>query len=215
MNYKNATAMTMLSVAAMFVIISFAGYEINDTDAQTVAVQPEKFVFVEKISTTALFEFRDGTELVPVQQFTQTSGFATKSSHSKQTPTFTLEKIVGGTPYLYEAADQALRYDPGMEYPYKFSDVTIILAANGDTLRSFQYSDCIVTNYVVTTRSDNEEGYTGKGFVLVDQFTFECRGYEPLNPSMDKMRIVDHAQTISSSDLRSTDSWGPGFSISK
>lgn len=225
MNYKNVITMMTLSVIAVFSIASFAGYDVSNINAELVSVQPEKFVFVEKIATTALFEFRDGAEIVPIQQFTQTSGFGTKTQTgvddprapsgktSRQTPTFTLEKIVGSTPYLYEAADQAQKYqlNAGMEFQYKFFDVTIFVAVDGDILRSFDYRDCKVTSYAVATRSDNEEGYTGKGFAVVDQFTFECEGYEPVNPAMDKLKIVEHAETISSSDLRSTDQWEPGF----
>lgn len=217
--------MTTLSVITVFTVASFAGFEISDIDAETVAVQPEKFVFVEKIATTALFEFRDGTEIVPIQQFTQTSGFGTKTlsgvddprepsaKTGRQTPTFTLEKIVGSTPYLYEAADQAQKnqLNAGLEYPYKVFDVTISVAVDGDVLRAFEYRDCKITSYAVATRSDNEEGYTGKGFAVVDQFTFECVGYKPINPSMDKLKVVEQAKTISSSDLKSTDKWESGF----
>ena len=202
--------MTMLSVIAVFAIASFVGFKIVDTDAATMAVQPEKFVFVEKVSTTALFEFKDGTESMPIQQFTQTSGFGSKSSHSRQTPTFTLEKIVGSTPYLYAAADEAYANVSG-EYPTKDFAVTIFTAAGGDVYRSFEYKNCLVTNYVVATRSDNEEGYTGKGFAVVDQFTFECRGYEPHNPVMDKMNISETAKTIGSSDLNKKNQWGSDF----
>ncbi len=219
--------MTTLSVIAVFSIASFVGFEITDIDAVPAAVQPEKFVFVEKVSTTALFEFRDGTEIVPIQQFIQTSGFGTKTltgaddpkapsaKTGRQTPTFTLEKIVGSTPYLYAAADQAQKYqlNTGMEYPYKFFDVTIFVAVDGNVLRSFEYRDCKVTSYAVNTRSDNEEGYTGKGFAVVDQFTFECEGYVPLNPAMDKLNYTEKAKTIGSSDLKSTDKWEPGFSV--
>lgn len=225
MNYKNAITMTTLSVIAVFAVTSFVGFEIADTDAVPVAVQPEKFVFVEKITTTVLFEFRDGTEIIPVQSFTQTSGFGTKTQTGaddpkapsaktgRQTPTFTLEKIVGSTPYLYEAADQAQKYqiNSGFEYPYKFFDVTVFVAAGGDVLRSFEYRDCKVTSYAVVTRSDNEEGYTGKGIAVVDQFTFECGGYEPLNPAMDQLNHVEKAKTITSSDLKPTDKWESGF----
>jgi len=210
MNHKNAITMTMLSVIAVFAIASFVGFKIVDTDAATMAVQPEKFVFVEKVSTTALFEFKDGTESMPIQQFTQTSGFGSKSSHSRQTPTFTLEKIVGSTPYLYAAADEAYANVSG-EYPTKDFAVTIFTAAGGDVYRSFEYKNCLVTNYVVATRSDNEEGYTGKGFAVVDQFTFECRGYEPHNPVMDKMNIPETAKTIGSSDLNKKNQWGSDF----
>ena len=241
MNYKNAITMTTLSVIALFAIISVTGFSIPDAIAQTtqmitIAIQPSKMVFVENVITTAVFTFRDGTELAPIQIFSQTGGFGTTTTEAtyrgtgtgfsatntstdggertgRSKPAFTLEKVVGGTPYLYEAADQAQKYinNGGMEYQYKFFDVTVYLTAGGDKLRTFQYTDCQMKNYVVTTRSDNEEGYTGKGFVLVDQFAFECDGYTPLNPSMDKLNIVEHSKTISSGDLRSTDKWASGF----
>ena len=234
MNYKNAITMTTLSVIAVFTIASFAGFEISDIDAAPAAVQPSKYVFVEGITVSAEFKFRDGTELAPFQIFTQTSGFGTATQEAtlrlgtttgnaaqneggektgRAKPGFSLEKNVGGTPYLYEAADEAQKYqlNSGMEFPYKFFDVEVFLTAGGDTLRSFDYKNCKVTSYFVTTRADNEEGYTGKGFVYVDQFAFECDGYKPNNPSMDKLKVVEHAKTISSSDLKSTDKWEPGF----
>jgi len=209
MNHKNAITVTTLSVIAVFAIISFVGFD-QVADAIVISLQPSKMVFVENITTTALFEFKDGTEMMPIQQFTQTSGFGSKSSHSRQTPTFTMEKIVGATPLLYAAADEAYANVSG-EYPTKDFTVTVFEAAGGDVYRSFEYKNCLITNYVVVTRSDNEEGYTGKGFAVVDQFTFECRGYEPLNPILDKMNVVEKAKTISSSDLNKKNQWGSEF----
>lgn len=123
MNSKNTITMTTLSVIAIFAITFFTGMEVIDIDALTVAEQPEKFVFVEKISTTAIFSFRDGTEIIPIQQFSQTGGFGTTTfdatSRSKNSgndvtgrkiPSFTVEKITGGTPLLYQAADDAQKY---------------------------------------------------------------------------------------------------------
>jgi hypothetical protein len=242
MNYKKAVTMTTLSVIAVFAIISFSGSSIPNAIAQTThtiyfALQPSKMVFVENISPTVEFTFRDGTETTPVQQFTQTGGFGTstmeattltsgantgsnpqpdggeKTSRSK--PSFFLEKIVGGTPHLYKAADEAQKYiqNPSYEFPYKYFDATVHLGSGTESLRSFEYRDCRVLNYLVITRSDNEEGYTGKGFVYVDQFSIECDGYTPLNPGMDKMKVTEKAKTISSSDLKSTDKWEPGFSV--
>jgi hypothetical protein len=235
MNYKNAITMTTLSVIAVFAVASLAGFEVSDIDAAPAAVQPSKYVFVEGIAPTAEFKFRDGTEITPVQLFTQTGGFGTttleatsstsgtsvgvqrdggeKTGRSK--PAFTLEKSLGGTPHLYKAADEAQKYvqNTAFEYMYKYFDVIVYFNSGGETLRSFEYRDCQVKNYIVTTRSDNEEGYTGKGFVYVDQFTMECDGYTPLNPAMDKMNVVKTAKTISSSDLKSTDKWEYGFSV--
>ena len=226
--------MTTLSVIAVFTLASFTGFEIADTDAIPAAVQPAKYVFVENITPTVEFTFRDGYEISPFQLFTQTGGFGTTTLEATSStsgssvgaqddggeitgrakPSFTLEKNVGGTPYLYQAADEAQKYQfsSGFEYQYKFFDVTVFLTAGGDTLRSFDYKNCKVTSYAVTTRADNEEGYTGKGIVYVDQFSFECDGYHPNNPAMDKMHPIERAKTISSSDLKSTDKWEPGFS---
>jgi len=228
MNYKHAIPMTALGVVAVFAIASFAGFDIPNIDGITVPPQPSKMVFVEDVSTTAVFEFRDGTEIAPIQQYTQTGGYGTttyssgtaksKSQESSETtgrskPSFTMEKIVGGTPYLYEAADETQKYfaNSGFEFDYKFFDVTVYLAKGGDVLRAFEYRDCTVVNYNVATKSDNEEGYTGKGFVLVDQFTFECKGYTPENPLFDKLSQTEQAKTTSSLDLKSTDQWAPGF----
>ena len=231
MNYKRVITMTALSVVAVFAIASFAGYGIADIEGITVSIQPSKMVFVENVTTTALFEFRDGSEMVPIQQFSQTGGYGTttlssgtaksKSQESSETtrrstPSFTMEKVLGGTPYLYAAADETQKYfaSSGFEYDYKFFDVTVYLAKGGNVLRSFEYRDCQVTNYVVATRSDNEEGYTGKGFVLVDQFSFECKGYTPMNPAMEQLKLTETpnaTKTISSTDLRNTDQWAPEF----
>ncbi|MGI0057059.1 MAG: hypothetical protein ACREAK_06755, partial [Nitrosarchaeum sp.] len=193
MNYKNAITMTTLSVITVFAITSFVGFGIVNTDAIPAAVQPAKYVFVEGITPTVEFTFRDGTEIVPIQQFSQTAGFGTatlevaklaKSGDSSERtgrakPAFTLEKNVGGTPYLYQAADEAHKHimNTGLEYQYKFFDVTVYLSSDGVDLRAFEYKNFQVKSYSVATRSDNEEGYTGKGFVIVDQFSIECDGY--------------------------------------
>ena len=231
MNYKRAITMTALGVVAVFAIVSFTGFVTTDIAGLTVSVQPSKMVFVQNVTTTALFEFRDGSELVPIQQFTQTGGYGTTTLSSgtakkpaeessettgRSKPSFTMEKVLGGTPYLYAAADETQKYfaSSGFEYDYKYFDVTVYLANGGDVLRAFEYRDCQVINYNVATRSDNEEGYTGKGFVIVDQYSFECKGYTPLNPAMEKIRldeIPNATNSISSGDLKNTDQWAQEF----
>ena len=228
--------MTTLCVIAVYAITSLSIAGLPNTDAST-AVQPEKFVFVEKVTPTAVFQFKDGTEMMPIQQFTQTAGFGTTTvdipfGHfsskavppddnlitQKAKPAFTLEKIASATPYLYKASDEAQKYqtNDGFNYSYKFFDVKIFLTdANGKEFRTFDYSDCKVISYNVVTRSDNEEGYTGKGFAIVEQYSFECNGYIPNNPVMDTMNTKDSAKTISSNDLKSTDKWEPGFTTQK
>jgi len=227
LRYKTIIIITAISIVTLAAI---ASYGISDTEGITVSLQPSKMVFVENVTTTAVFEFRDGSEMIPIQQFSQTGGYGTTTLSTgtakkpseessevtgRSKPAFTMEKLVGGTPYLYEAADETQKYfaNSGFEYDYKYFDVTVYLAKGGDVLRAFEYRDCQVTNYVVTTRSDNEEGYTGKGFVLVDQFSFECKGYTPQNPLWDKMTQTEQAKTTSSLDLKSTDQWSEGFKV--
>lgn len=231
MNYKNTITITSLSVIAVFVIASLTIFGIPETDAVQVT-QPAKFVFVENVTSTASFQFRGGNEVIAIQQFIQTGGFSTttfdsadksKSQSDAQVtlrtkPSFTLEKIASATPYLYQAADDAQKYqlNAGFEYPTKYFDVRIFLTdAHGDDFRTFDYTDCRVTGYNVTTRSDNEEGYTGKGFAIVEQYSFECNGYTPNNPVMDAMQVKETAKTIGTSDLKSTDRWKPGFTNQK
>jgi len=227
LRYKTIIIITAISIVTLAAI---ASYGISDTEGITVSLQPSKMVFVENVTTTAVFEFRDGSEMIPIQQFSQTGGYGTTTLSTgtakkpseessevtgRSKPAFTMEKLVGGTPYLYEAADETQKYfaNSGFEYDYKFFDVTVYLAKGGDVLRAFEYRDCTVVNYTVATRSDNEEGYTGKGFVLVDQFTFECKGYTPQNPLWDKMTQTEQAKTTSSLDLKSTDQWSEGFKV--
>jgi hypothetical protein len=225
MTYKNTITVTAISIIAVFAVTSFVNFDEFYADAQKTATQPSKFVFVENISTTMNFKFRDGEELMPVQQFTQTGGFGTKELKGaddpraptgvtgRSKPAFTMEKIVGETPLLYKAADerQLRALASTLEYSWKSFDVDVVIG-NGDyILREFSYRDCQVVNYNVATRSDNEEGYTGKGYAIVDQFTFECDGYTPLNPLYDLMNKVPKANTASSSILKGTTTWGPGF----
>ena len=223
--WPKSAIFAMPGLIAVFVIAAFIGFGFPAIEGQTLPTQPAKMVFVEEVSTTAVFTFREGEEIVPIQQFTQTGGFAIRSlaapddarassgKNGKSIPSFTMEKVLGGTPYLYAAADQTQKYyvNSAYEYPYKFFDVTVILSKGSNILRSFDYRDCQITNYAVTTRSDNEEGYAGKGFALVDQFSFECQGYTPQNPAMEQIHPSEKAKTISSLDLRTTDQWSQGF----
>ena len=231
MNYKNAITMTTLSVIAVFAITSITLIEIPETNAAQVA-QPTKYVWSENVTPTVSFDFRDGSEMTAVQSFIQTGGFSTitfdtvdktKAKQDAQRsltskPAFTIEKIAGATPYLYEAADEAQKYqlNAGFEFQAKYFNAKVFLTdANGKDFRTFDYTNCRVTGYNVSTRSDNEEGYFGKGFAVVEQYAFECNGYTPNNPVMDKMDVKESAKTIGTSDLKSTDKWEPGFTTQK
>ena len=214
MNYKNAITMTTLSAIALLAIASSVGLDMTSIDAQPIAVQSEKFTFAEKVAPTAEFHFGTVTEIAPIQKFIQTAGYGIRTAANQQIPTFTLEKVVSNTPYLYKVIDesrQKLRSNSIGEIP--LFDVTLHLSDGASYLRGFEYQGCKVTTYVVSTLADNEEGYSGKAvFAVVDQMTLECMSINSINPIYDALNVVENAKTISSSDLKSTDKWESGFS---
>ncbi len=64
MNYKRVIPMTALGVIAVLAIASVTGFGIPNTEGITTPSQPSKMVFVEDTSVTAVFDFRDGTEMI-------------------------------------------------------------------------------------------------------------------------------------------------------
>ena len=182
------------------------------------------------VAVTGIFTFRDGVEIVDIQTFNQEGGFGisnTKGSSSdgvsstpdgvsvfskRETPTFVIEKIPGGSPHLYEAADESWFYrgkQTPVEYNYKNFEVDIIIARGGDVLRTFEYDQCTVVGYEVQTYSDKEEAYMGKGFAVVDIFEVECDGYKPQNSELQMIQYYERMEkknnnggSISTMDLK-------------
>jgi hypothetical protein len=109
---------------------------------------------------------------------------------------------------LYEAADMTfVRGITNIQHDYGQFDVDVYLQKDGVTFRQFEYSDCNIADYRVSTQSDKEEGWTtSKGFATIDVFEFECNGYKPNNPLFDSMN-GKKADTQSSMDLRDTQTW--------
>ncbi len=127
-------------------------------------------------------------------------------------PTFELTGIVGDTPLLYEAVDQNLKLQgqTGSHQNLELFSVDVELMVGNQVVRGFNYNECRVTDYVVSTERDKEEAYF-KGFALENQFDFECAGYHPNNPVYDAMFVVEKAKNITSLDLRDTQNWGENF----
>ncbi len=176
----------------------------------------------------ATFTHDSGIEVIYFPMFTQTSilGFvdtfsdaegndSTSGSQIYSPPAFELEGTVGDYPMLYAAVDNGLSISgsTGLNSGIHAFDVDVELYNGDKVVRSFNYADCRVTDYVVQTQRDKEESYF-KGFALSNTFDFECLGYHPNNPVYDTMfNSIEHAQTVNTGDLRETHSWGPGFHI--
>lgn len=148
------------------------------------------YIFAEGVTPVATFKFRDATATYEFQAFSQLAGFG--SGIRGNTPEFTLQRIVGDTPYLYEAVDQTHRYSTrsALDFSYKEFDATVSMMQAGKPIRIFEYQRCSIIGYKVVTEFDKEEGYTtgGKtGFAVIDQYTFSCAGFQPTNPLYEEM----------------------------
>jgi len=193
---KKITILVLISVTA----VSFVGLQFNEIIAETIGIT--NYTFAENVKITAVFEFKVGTEVTEAQIFVQRRGFNIDSK-----PVFKLVKVIGNTPLLYSVTDETQKYRKAayLTFPTHLEfDVKILLASDGEVLRSFAYEDCKVVKYKVDTESDKEEGYISKsmGFAVVDEFTFRCDSYEPLNPQLKTMAEPSKAKTFSSKDYQ-------------
>ena len=198
MKYLKTTAIAAMSVIATLAVASIAGFQINEIIAEE--GEDNGYIFAEDLKVTAQFTFRDGIELSQFEVFDQKSGFNTASEPAS----FVLERVVGYTPLLHKAVDEAHKWSRGStEFQYKFFDVNVLLAKGGEVFRQFDYDKCRITNYEVETLRDKEEGWnTSKGFVIVDQFEFTCDGYSPQSVTYEKMMTPEKTTpTTSSLDL--------------
>jgi hypothetical protein len=200
MNILKTTAIVAVSVIATLAVAAIMGFQITEITAEEIK-QPE-YLSAEGVSITALFKFREGEELVPIQVFTQKKGFL------KAEPfIFDVEKIVGNTPFLHKHVDEAFLYRSSEnqkqdENPF---DVDIILNTGPYAKRAFTYHKCYVDNYNVVTLTDKEEGYFNKGFAIVEDLVLVCRAMDMHNPSLDGMNTLsedEKAQTTSTLDLK-------------
>ncbi len=172
-------------------------------------VQPEhKFPTTNNVHAIATFTHEYGQEIIDFPLYNQGDVLV------KSNPTFELAGIVGDTPLLYRSIDQNLKMQSqsGISSNTKTFQVDIELIVDGETVRDFNYSDCRVTNYVVETQRDKEDGYF-TGFALENTFDFECIGYTPNSPIYDTMFDTPKADTESTKDLRNTQKWGSDYTV--
>jgi hypothetical protein len=134
---------------------------------------------------------------------------------SKANPTFELEGIVGDYPLLYKRVDDNLKLQSisGANLMTELFEVDVNLV-NGELVRGFNYSNCRVVDYDIGSAMNKEESYIKGQFALENTFDFECQGYHPNNPIYDMMFQSSYkSQTVSTSDLRDTHDWDPGFYV--
>jgi hypothetical protein len=214
MNILKTTSIVAVSVIATLAVATIMGFQLTEITAQE-ATRPQ-YLYVEGVEITGVFKFREGEEVVPINVFTQTKGWDRSEPFI-----FTMQKIVGNTPYLHMHADESFlfRNSEVQKQDWNPFDVEIILATGPYAKRVFSYDKCFIDKYSVNTLRDNEEGYTNKGFAVVEDYILECRAMTPHNPSLDEMMATsedEKAQTTSTLDLKEPYStWADHFKYQK
>lgn len=163
------------------------------------------------LGATALvtFTYKNGIEVLSFPIFNQNNVL------DKSYSAFTLEGIVGDFPMLYKKVDQSLAIQnvQGSNSVERF-DVDVELMYGEESVRGYNYSGCRVTDYDVNSGMNKEENYIKGKFTLENTFDFECSGYTPNNPIYDALfTSYAKAKTVNTTDLRDTQSWGPGFHV--
>ena len=140
----------------------------------------DEYDFVAGIHNEVTFHFRDGIETVNFPVFSTTSDIV-----SNVGTTFEVEGVIGGNPHLHKALDEAYTYrlstltgGSSMEYNYRFFDVDVNIVQNENILKSLQYHNCEVSEYGISTVTDDYESYlaSNSGFAIVNSIEFRCGG---------------------------------------
>ena len=145
------------------------------------------FKFAKETSTSVTFVFDDGIEKMEFPVFNLVSAY--EDSSENVVAEFEVEGIVEYYPLLFQAIDNA-RAISGTSYASNEDFDAIVEFSNGEeTLRGFDFRECLVSDAQINTVTDKEEGFTGKsGFAVVNTMSFTCSGLTPTNMYYDDLR---------------------------
>jgi len=170
---------TTFGVIAVLAISSVTG--LNNTYAE----EPT-YKMADDIQAIFTFEFKDGIEIHEFPVFIMEEGYVNKNV----SPTFSVEGVVGESPHLHRALDDAFKYkqNPSYEWNYQLFEVDIDFIKNGTVVRTLPYHDCYVDDYKVKTLTDDYESYMSSktGFAIIDNIEFQCGG---LNSEANKSKV--------------------------
>jgi len=214
MNILKTTAIVAVSVIATLSVAAIMGFQLTEIIAEE--VPKPVYTYAEGVEITAVFKFREGEELVPLQVFKQIKGFQRADPF-----TFSMQKIVGNTPLLHKHVDESFLYRSSeiQKQDNNPFDAELILATGPYAKRVFTYTDCFIDDYNIDTLRDNEEGYMNKGFAVVENYILECRSYQPHSPSLEEMMTTPEdqkAHALSTLDLKEPfTTWSDHFKYQK
>lgn len=142
------------------------------------------FTFANNMSTSATFSFENGAEKIHFPVFNLVSGYAESSENVNAE--FQVEGVLDYYPLLFDAIDRSSQVS-GLSTASNVDFEALVEFTNAEsTLRGFDFTSCRISDAQITTKTDKEEGFTGKsGFVLVLQSTFTCSGLKGMNMYYD------------------------------
>jgi hypothetical protein len=157
------------------------------------------YKMAENVQANFTFTFRDGVEFNQFPVFTMTSDFV-----SNDGTTFEVEGIIGKSPYLHKALDEAYKNRlmtstgaSSFEFNYRFFDVDVDLTGNDQPLRTLHYRNCEILEYeAVSLNSNDYESYTSSktGFAVVDKIKFRCGGLHGESPQTATFQDIDYGE---------------------
>jgi hypothetical protein len=170
MNMKNAIMTITLSVIAVLAIASITG--LNNAFAE----DETTYKMADDIYANFTFTFKDGVEFHEFPVFKMGDNYVNKNV----SPSFSVEGVVGESPHLHKALDDAFKYkaNPSYQWDYQLFDIDIDFIKNGTIMMTVPYHDCHVDDYKVETLTDDYESYMSSktGFAIIDQIDFQCSG---------------------------------------
>lgn len=160
------------------------GNEVNNMSTNTHFVDygESGFKFANDMRTTVEFSFEGGVEKIEFPIFNLNSAY--EESDNNTTAEFEVEGLLGNYPLLYNAVDRSMRVSGIGTSSNPDFDARVEFSNGNNVLRGIDFRDCRVNDATIVTKSDKEEGFTGKsGFALANQFGFQCAGFKGINPN--------------------------------
>jgi len=189
----------VLKVTLMLALLVFGISSVIEFD-KIYAEENEGYIMAENVQANFTFTYRDGVEVYQFPVFTMTSDFVINAG-----TTFEVEGIIGKSPHLHKALDEAYKYrmmkltgGSAFEYDYRFFDVDVDLARDGQTVRVLHYYNCEILDYEAVSLNSNEyQSYTASytGFAVVDKIEFSCGGLNGESPETATRYDLDYGTT--------------------
>ncbi|AJM93016.1 hypothetical protein [Nitrosopumilus piranensis] len=144
------------------------------------------FKFAKDTKTFVTFMYDNGAEKIQFPVFNLVSAY--EESQENVIAEFKVEGVLEYYPLLYKAIKNSKDVS-GMTYASNIDFDAKVEFTNGEeTLRGFNFRECVVSDAKIVTKADKEEGFTGKsGFAVVHQLTFTCSGIKPINSNFEKL----------------------------